>query len=248
MKLIAALFISIMALSNVALCDHPTGGPLYAVRRPALRTKLNYILINNPYMSKQVAIRAIRDAITDINKDGVVRVGIGKRRQDGDPFFDQRSYADRIGLYQFQTYFTAFSSWYVKNGTVKNEQFNILLDPPIEVQGINYMGGYAWLGGYWTKSFAYCNAMAVNDRGEARVRHLVQCIRHELYHLLCAQHDDTGPNIMHSNALAKYEDQRIQGSGAKLPLNEKARKEMLSCINTKASKYRRKIDLLKIVE
>ena len=203
------------------------------------RSKIDYVYIENPYMRKIEVTRAVRGAIQDINTDGVLKIGIGKRTEAGDPFKSKRSFIGDIGFYYFNTFFVSYSSWYYKNYALKPKRELIVMDPPIEVNGVNYIAGYAWLGGAFTKPIAYCNAMAVNDKGESRHRHVEQCIRHEVYHLFCATHDNLNANIMHPNAMGEFSDQIKMGNGAKLPLNDKARNQILKCVETKAARYRR---------
>jgi predicted Zn-dependent protease len=201
-------------------------------------TQLDYILIENPYLATKVAMRAVRGAIADINADKVIRLGIGRRKVDGDPFKDRRNLTSKNGgLYQFQTYFTSYSSHY--KSRVNPKRLTIIVDPPIAVDGVNYMGGFAWLGGAFTKPISYCNGMEYNDKGLPRFRHLEQCIRHEVYHLLCVTHDDSRGNVMHPSALAEYEIQRVAGDGARLPLLDRSKREIRECIKTEARRYRR---------
>ena len=213
----------------------------FAHARPIHRSKLDYVYIENPYLRKIEAARSIRGAIKEINNDGIIKFGIGKRTEAADPFKGEgRRYSDSVGFYRFQDYFVSFSSHYYKNGFVKPGRQLMIIDAPISVKGVNYQGGFAWLGGAFTKAVSYCNGMAVNDRGLPRLRSLEQCIRHEVYHLFCAEHDDSNANIMHPNALASYEEQRLKGNASKLPLNEKARSEIVRCIQTQAKRYRRR--------
>lgn len=81
-----------------------------------------------------------------------------------------------------------------------------MLPPSISVQN-DYGPQTAWIGGlaeWLCGKVAMGNATPTSLRdgveGESRIDHSATILAHEVGHMLCAEHIDTSPNLMHSSA------------------------------------------------
>jgi hypothetical protein len=124
-----------------------------------------------------------------------------------------------------QTIFYSYDKSY--RHLVRNGEVLMIVDPPVQFDGVNYMGGFAWLyGARKSRGIAYCNGMEVNDRGLPRFRSLVTCLAHEWGHSFGALHDDVGATVMHPDGLRVYEEARVNSNALGLPWSEKSKSEI----------------------
>lgn len=78
--------------------------------------------------------------------------------------------------------------------------------PPIVEAGSFWLAGYATSCAYRRLNpVAYSNAENANKYGQPRFEHSVAGATHETAHLICAKHDDSGPNFMHSDVLRQVD-------------------------------------------
>lgn len=183
-------------------------------RAPAI--PLNIISIDNSYMQPKVRDRAVRKAIEYYRKYGA-RISKRKVERRADPFFDTRDKGT------FLSFNEEFYSWFATlrgEGRLLPKIAIHVFSPPWAVNGVRYMGGFAFLGRF----FSYSTAQEYNSSGEYRFRHSVVGVVHELGHSIFGCTHESGSNVMNANAFSEQE--LIEGTGNLLPLGPECRKRV----------------------
>ncbi len=87
---------------------------------------------------------------------------------------------------------------------------NVIVTGPLIDGGVRYVAGIT-LNGCNTSGLriAVANAMEFQTNGESRYPHFIVTVVHEVLHTLCLEHDNSKPNIMHSDALSLVGKQRL---------------------------------------
>lgn len=218
MKYAIIISILIWTLAIKAFADYRLPMPIVKVNMTAVEGANS--------MDVATQKRAFNEALRDMRGEGF-RVVKGKVEVRKDPFPIYRSSEDLGVIFQ------EFSSWYfLANalGLRKEMQVRHILAPPIEIGGSLYFGGLALECSVKKGGFSYSNAISFNVKGEARYKHTVNDIKHEIGHALGARHDQSNANTMHENASAELNQVIISGVGRRLFFNKKAKNEILECL------------------
>jgi hypothetical protein len=170
---------------------------------------LHIVSVDNSYMRPIVRDRAVRKAIEYYKGQGV-RIAKARVERRADPFRELRTAGATLLSFNEEFY-----SWFV---TLRGEKKLLeglavhVLAPPFAVAGIRYMGGFAFLGRF----FSYSTAQEYNSSGAYRFRHTVVGIVHEMGHSVFGCEHEQGSNVMHPDAF--LEQNKIEATGRLLPL------------------------------
>lgn len=181
---------------------------------PIQPVKLNIVAVSGKNgISRDMAVKLRSRIKSYYRRYGiVVKFGFFIVRRDPFPYFREECNNVFCIEQEYSAYWHKFG-YLRKDGEVLH-----VIAPPVKVDGHLYIGGMASNCG----GFSYSNAETYNSNGEYRFIHSVNAAIHEIGHALGADHDDSGVNVMHSNASAYVKK-------SPLPMNKAAISEILGC-------------------
>jgi len=148
-----------------------------------------------------------------------IRIKLGKLYKRMDPYPFYRSECNNLDC--FEAEFSA--KYYEYNELRRDGELLHVIAPPVMVDGHLYFAGMSLQCSIANVAYSYSNAEKFNSAGDKRYRHSLNAMVQEILHTLGAQYDQSGPNIMHE-AASKYVTGRL------LPMNQKAKGEVLRCM------------------
>ena len=126
-----------------------------------------------------------------------------------------------------QQRYNAWKAWLISKNRLRTKRLTYLMFPPMPEGGKLWIGGLSsTICGYGkTKSFSMGNAELYNQDNAPRYNHSIAIMKHELGHLVGADHDNSQPvTVMYSAPLPSVDSMGI------LPFSELSKSQIYNCL------------------